>query len=45
MKLLYLTIHADQRRHTGSKNDVVAFTQLLYPSCPDIRPDFMGTVW
>lgn len=45
MKLLHLTIHADQRRHTGFKNDVIAFTQLNYPSCSDIRPDFMGMVW
>lgn len=44
MKLLYSIIHVDQRCHIGAKNDVQTFKQLIHPSCPDIRPDFMGTV-
>lgn len=45
MKLLYSIIHVDQHRHIGSKNNVLTFTQLIYSSCPDIRPVFLGTVW
>lgn len=39
MKLLYSIIHVDQCRHIGSKNIVITFTQLIYPSYRESRPD------